>query len=126
MLLIESGGGSPEAATSSMLDVETTDLPIGREARVRGLGGTTQVWWGGSALLAETDLAPRPWLGAPGWPIDRSELMPYYSQGCRVLGIPDLTAVSIDRFVSRRGFLIRTRRSRYRFPVLAASPTPFP
>ena len=36
------------------------------------------------------------------------QLMPYYSQACRILGIPDLTAVSIDRFVSRRGFLIRT------------------
>ena len=34
--------------------------------------------------------------------------MPHYAQGCRILGIPDLTAVSIDRFVSRRGFLIRT------------------
>jgi choline dehydrogenase-like flavoprotein len=108
VLLVESGGVSPEATTSSLLDIETTDLPLGREARERALGGTTRVWWGGSALLAETDLAPRPWLGTSGWPITRSELMPYYSQGCRILGIPDLTAVSIDRFVSRRGFLIRT------------------
>ena len=108
VLLVESGGGSPDAGSSSLLDVETTDLPIGREARIRGLGGTTQVWWGGSALLAESDFAPRPWLGSSGWPIDRSDLMSWYSQGCRILGIPDLTTVSIDRFVSRRGFLIRT------------------
>ncbi len=108
VLLVESGGGAPDAASSSLLDVETTDLPIGREARIRGLGGTTEVWWGGSALLAESDLAPRPWLGTSGWPIARSDLMESYSLGCRILGIPDLTTVSIDRFESRRGFLIRT------------------
>jgi choline dehydrogenase-like flavoprotein len=107
VLLIESGGGRSDPATDSLCEVDTSALPIGPEARRRTLGGTTSVWWGGSALLEEIDFTPRSWLGVPGWPIARSELMPYYARACRLLGTPDLTRVTLDRFRSRRGLLVR-------------------
>jgi choline dehydrogenase-like flavoprotein len=34
--------------------------------------------------------------------------MPYYAEGCRLLGVPDLTSVASDAFEGGRGFLIRT------------------
>ncbi len=58
-------------------------------------------------MLEETDVAPRPWLGFPGWPIERGELMPFYARGCRTLGVPDLTAVRTDRFRDGKGFLVQ-------------------
>ena len=108
VLLIESAGADPDPTTSTLSEVEAADLPIGPEARTRTLGGTTSVWWGCSGLLSEMDFARRPWLDVPGWPIERSGLMPYYVQACRVLGIPDLTRVTVDRFRSPRGFLVET------------------
>ena len=91
-----------------MYDLATTALPVGNVTRVRALGGTTNVWWGGSALLEEIDVAPRPWLGVPGWPLGRDELLPFYARGCRILGIPDLTEVRTDRFRDGKGFLVQT------------------
>ena len=88
VLLVESGGDAPDPMTSSLLDLVTTDLPIGQESRVRALGGATRVWWGGSAVLTDTDFEPRPWLGVPGWPISRAELTPYYAEGCASSGFP--------------------------------------
>jgi choline dehydrogenase-like flavoprotein len=108
VLLLESGGVREDAVTSSMTDVDTAALPIGPESRQRFLGGTTNSWWGGAAMLEEIDFEPRPWLGVPTWPIDRATLLPYYVQGCRILGVPDIAATTIERFEGARGFLIRT------------------
>jgi len=108
VLMLESGGVATDPITSSLQDLVTSDLPIGGESRVRALGGTTRTWWGGSALMSDVDFAPRPWVRVPGWPITRSELMSYYAEGCRILAVPDLTVGSLDRFESRRGFLVRT------------------
>ena len=109
VLMLEAGGGGPDPKTDSLLDLETADLPIGAEARQRFLGGTTNSWWGGSAMLDDVDFGPRPWLGVPSWPIDRAELIPYYAQSCRLLGVPDLTAIGIERFRQGKGFLVRSR-----------------
>ncbi len=108
VLLLESGGAQPDPVTSAMTDVDAAELPIGRESRQRFLGGTTNSWWGGAAILEEIDFSPRPWLGVPSWPIERETLLPYYAQGCRILGVPDLTTTTSRRFEGGRGFLIRT------------------
>jgi choline dehydrogenase-like flavoprotein len=91
-----------------MTDLDASELPIGAESRQRFLGGTTNTWWGGAAMLEEIDLGPRPWLGVSSWPIGRDTLVPYYAEGCRILGVPDLTTVSLDRFEGGHGFLVST------------------
>ncbi len=108
VLLLESGGFRPDPVTSSMTDVDAPMLPIGPESRQRFLGGTTNTWWGGAAMLEDIDFAPRSWVGATGWPIDRAELLPHYAEGCRILGVPDLTTTPLERFEGGRGFLVRT------------------
>ncbi|MEX2405704.1 MAG: GMC family oxidoreductase [Actinomycetota bacterium] len=108
VLLLESGGGLPDPETSSLNDIETTGLPVGPDTRQRFLGGTTNSWGGRCAMLEETDFGQRPWLGVPSWPIDRAQLLPYYAEGCRLLGVPDMTTVTVDRFQQSRGFLVRT------------------
>lgn len=108
VLLLEGGGARSDPETASLYDLDTDGLPIGAEARQRFLGGTTNTWWGGSAMLEESDFEPRPWLNVPTWPIDRSELLPYYAEGCRILGVPDLTRIGRVPFRSGHGFLVRT------------------
>lgn len=108
VLVLESGGVQQDAMTASMNAVDAGALPIGPESRQRLLGGTTNSWWGGAAMLQEIDFQPRPWLGVPTWPFGRGTLLPYYAQGCRLLGIPDLTSITISRFERGRGFLVRT------------------
>lgn len=108
VLLLEGGGARSDPETASLYDLDTDGLPIGAEARQRFLGGTTNAWWGGSVMLEESDFAARPWLSAPAWPIDRNELLPYYAEGCAILGIPDLTRVGAGPFRSGHGFLVRT------------------
>jgi choline dehydrogenase-like flavoprotein len=107
VLLLESGGIEIDPTASALHEVETTALPVGPEARQHVLGGTTSVWWGGSALLEEIDFEPRGWIGVPGWPLPRSELLPYYSEACGLLGIPDLTSRSVERFGDGPGFVVR-------------------
>ena len=108
VLLLEAGGPSADVNAPDLYALETSGLPISPKARERALGGTTNSWVGRAAMLEETDFGPRPWLGVPAWPINRAELLPYYAEGCRMLGVPDLTTATVDRFSTGRGFLLRT------------------
>ncbi len=109
VLMLEAGGAKPDPDSSSFNDLETTGLRVAPDARQRFLGGTTNSWGGRCAMLEEGDFGERPWLGASAWPIRREELLPYYVEGCRLLGVPDLTAATTDRFRSSRGFLVQTQ-----------------
>jgi choline dehydrogenase-like flavoprotein len=108
VLVLESGGAQADPMTASMTAVDAGELPIGPESRQRYLGGTTNTWWGGAAMLEEIDFEARPWLEVPSWPIARTALLPYYAEGCHMLGVPDLTSITLSRFESGRGFLVRT------------------
>jgi choline dehydrogenase-like flavoprotein len=108
VLVLESGGAQEDAMTASMTAVDAAGLPIGSESRQRFLGGTTNSWWGGAAMLEEIDFEARPCLEVPSWPIARSALLPHYAEGCRMLGVPDLTSVTLARFERGRGFLVHT------------------
>ncbi|MGH2540924.1 MAG: GMC oxidoreductase [Actinomycetota bacterium] len=108
VLMLEAGGADPDPDSSSFNDLETTGLPVGPDTRQRFLGGTTNSWGGRCAMLEESDFGERPWLGASAWPIQREALLPYYGQGCRLLGVPDLTAVAVGGLHGDRGFLVQT------------------
>jgi choline dehydrogenase-like flavoprotein len=53
--------------------------------RQKRLGGTSLVWGGRCAPYDPVDLAPREWLGSPGWPLTDEELAPHYSRAQRHL-----------------------------------------
>lgn len=58
------------------------------ETRLRRFGGTTG-WWTGECrpLDAAEDLAPRPWLGHAGWPLDPRGLEPHYERAAPLCGL---------------------------------------
>ncbi len=77
--VLESGGVAFDRAAQALADGDNVGhgyFPL-NETRLRRFGGTTG-WWAGECrpLDPEVDLAPRPWLGHPGWPITGAELAP--------------------------------------------------
>ena len=88
--LVEGGGTQYEYQESQKLYAgDSIGAPVGLVAgRLRFLGGTTNHWSGRCAPLDELDFRRRDWIPHSGWPIDRSELDPYYARACKVAGFP--------------------------------------
>ena len=81
--VLESGGVTFDRAAQALAGGESVGrgyFPLD-ETRLRRFGGTTG-WWAGECrpLDANADLAARPWLGHPGWPITGAELAEYYAR----------------------------------------------
>jgi choline dehydrogenase-like flavoprotein len=91
VLVVEAGGLKPEPATEALNEFESTDMAVPVTSRERRFGGTTNSWWGKVALLDESDFVARDWLPGSGWPVSRSDLLPFYRRACDLLRIPDLT-----------------------------------
>jgi choline dehydrogenase-like flavoprotein len=88
--LIETGGAGLTRAAQALADAESVGrsyYPVG-QTRARRLGGTS-AWWSGECrpLDADADLAPRPWLDHPGWPVSAEELAPCYRRAQTVCGL---------------------------------------
>lgn len=87
--ILESGGRAP----SEGLDPLNRVLNVGEdyrgatEGRARCLGGTSTMWGGAMIPFLAEDLAARPHLGLPAWPITLDELMPFIPQLESVFGI---------------------------------------
>ena len=94
VLLIESGGWSPDVDTTGLY--ETGMAPGGKfhrgvhEGRARVFGGTTTLWGGQALPLSKIDFEVRSWVPDSGWPFPRSELEPYHERAREVLGLRDV------------------------------------
>ena len=88
VLLIESGGTEPDAATQALMTGDsigapatTLDNPVTLDqTRLRYLGGTTNHWAGYCRPLSPVDFESRDHLGISGWPIDYVDLVPYWDR----------------------------------------------
>ena len=82
VVLLESGGTTPDAATQSLYAGENVGLPCaGPEiSRSRFLGGSTNCWGGWCRPLDRIDFSRRAWMPHSGWPFGRGELEPYYER----------------------------------------------
>jgi choline dehydrogenase-like flavoprotein len=78
--VLESGSLAPTARGDRLRAVECEGIRIKDWSRERVLGGASTTWAGLSSAFDEVDFAPRPFVRVPGWPIARSELLPYYAQ----------------------------------------------
>ena len=58
--------------------------------RARQFGGSTTMWAGRCARLAPEDFQPRPWVEGSGWPINHSDMVPYYRRSEAFLKLTDL------------------------------------
>ena len=86
--LVEGGGTQFEYLESQALYQGTnTGVPVAFEAgRLRYFGGTTNHWGGRCAALEALDFQRRDWVNHSGWPIDLTELEPYYRRAQKVSG----------------------------------------
>jgi len=82
VVLAESGLLEVDGPTQELNEGEVRGLPYEplESARARVLGGTTALWTGWCKPLDPVDLAARPALGLPGWPVPAGELAPYYAR----------------------------------------------
>ena len=91
VLLVESGGVTPDADTADLYRSEMS--PGGKvhrgvhEGRARVFGGTTTLWGGQALPLSTLDFERRPWVSESGWPFETHELEPYHDRARDILGL---------------------------------------
>ena len=91
VLMLESGGETPDEATQSLNCGAVVGGPFTtlEDGRVRALGGTTWKWAGGCLPLDPEALQDRPWIPATGWPFGAEELEAYTERAAGFFGIRD-------------------------------------
>ena len=87
VVLLESGGITPDPATQSLYAGENVGLVHERldESRTRYFGGSSNCWGGFCRPLDTIDFETRSWMPNSGWPISEDELLPYYERSHRLL-----------------------------------------
>lgn len=80
--LLESGGFDFSAETQQLYAGEyiARDTFTPTTSRLRYFGGTTNHWAGNCMQFTASDLAHRAWMPYSGWPLDYTELQPYYAR----------------------------------------------
>ncbi|MFM1871935.1 MAG: hypothetical protein RL398_1357, partial [Planctomycetota bacterium] len=89
VVLLETGGEAHDDAAESCSEFESVgDRRAPAQAvRRRIFGGTSLVWTGRCVPLSPIDFQARSWVPGSGWPIDETELAPYWGAAGRLLGI---------------------------------------
>ncbi len=84
--LLEAGGfEAPEIDSDHPYRGKVTGLPYSLEgSRLRYFGGTTNVWGGWCLPLDPLDFQARSYLPLSGWPLDYSEVLPYYRRAQQI------------------------------------------
>jgi choline dehydrogenase-like flavoprotein len=92
-VLLEGGGMDfPSADELDLYDARTGEKPYPVAAsRLRFFGGSTNHWGGWSRELDDFDFAQKPYFSAPGWPISKDSLKPYYAQAAEVCEMPQFS-----------------------------------
>jgi choline dehydrogenase-like flavoprotein len=87
VLLLESGGLSPEADTQRLYEGSVADerlhSPLHRY-RERRFGGSTTIWGGRCIPFDPIDFERRDYIADSGWPFGREELLPFYPRANRL------------------------------------------
>jgi choline dehydrogenase-like flavoprotein len=92
--VLESGGADWEKPIQDLGIGESVGFPYYPldESRLRLSGGTTAVWGGRVVQLDPIDFERRPWIEHSGWPFDKKELAPYYTEALRSLEVEPVLA----------------------------------
>jgi choline dehydrogenase-like flavoprotein len=83
LCVLESGRARPTPQGDRLRAVRSEGIRIKDYSRERVFGGASTTWAGLSSPLDPIDLEPRPFLGRPGWPLVREELLHFYAEACR-------------------------------------------
>lgn len=87
IVVLESGGIEPDAATTGLLRGTSRglDYEFGIGHRSRFLGGGSNCWGGMCRPLENNQFETRAWVPDSGWPFGSEELQPYYQRAHRIL-----------------------------------------
>ena len=100
--VLEGGRRKPTARADALRDVESRGILVKDWSRERVLGGSSTTWAGLSSPLDAVDLAPRPWIDSPGWPIDSAELARDYEEAAARYRFPSSSDFGPDGFAALR------------------------
>ena len=93
VILLESGGMQADSATQALYAGKSTGLPYFPldAARLRMFGGTTNHWGATCRPFSPFDFEARDWIPHSGWPIQKSDVQPYYDRARAICwdGSPD-------------------------------------
>jgi choline dehydrogenase-like flavoprotein len=78
LVLIESGTDKKGAVPDPLYGIESTNLLVSVDSRVRAFGGTTTIWAGRWKEHDVIDFEKREWVPYSGWPITKKDLEVYY------------------------------------------------
>lgn len=87
VLVLESGGLEPEAATQELYAGAVADERLHSPPdryRQRRFGGTTTIWGGRCMPFDAIDFERRDYMPHSGWPFDRDTLLPFYPKANRL------------------------------------------
>lgn len=89
--LLEGGGLTSDPLTQQLYCGSNVGLAHDppEESRSRFLGGSTNCWGGWCRPLDRLDFHVRSWVPNSGWPIEKSELEPFYARSQAWLGLPE-------------------------------------
>lgn len=90
LCVLESGRLRTTRRGDELRATESRGIHVKDYSRERVLGGASTTWAGLSSPLDAIDLGPRPELGWPGWPIERTELLGLYEQAAARYRFPRL------------------------------------
>jgi len=113
VIVLESGGFSPDPHTMDLYRGENVGLPyyFGDDYRSRFLGGCSNCWGGWCRPMDAEDFQKRDWVPHSGWPFGLDELQPYYVRSHKVLRLGPVD-YDIEHWVSALG-----RRDVRRMPL---------
>jgi choline dehydrogenase-like flavoprotein len=81
VILLESGGMKPDAKTQSLYDGKTGDIRYSLvTTRLRYFGGSTNHWRANCRPYDNLDFEKRSWIPSSGWPLKKSDLIPFYKR----------------------------------------------
>lgn len=89
VVLLESGGEFFDQRTQALYEGRSKGLPYFDLAvsRLRYFGGSTNHWGGTCRPFTEADFDDPPGGDVPGWPLELTDLAPYYDEAGRVCGL---------------------------------------
>ena len=91
IVILESGGLEFDQTTQDLYQGQSIGHPGASldTARLRYFGGSTNHWGGFCRPFDPQDFKQRPWVEYSGWPIDRSDLDPYYAKAHPLVQLQD-------------------------------------
>jgi choline dehydrogenase-like flavoprotein len=92
VILLESGGLLPAPEGDHAYEVVAGNPPrLARDgSKAWYFGGNTNYWYGNCRPLDDGDFRARDWIPHSGWPLDGTELLPYYARAQSTSGLSDL------------------------------------